>query len=78
MTEEKIKAVRNAIFEAARNKPLEDVMLGIIMAQATLVVATCEGDEAKSKRIIEHYHSILMESLHVYCLERGPGPVTLQ
>lgn len=61
--------VRNALFEVADGKPFGSVMQGIIMAQAKLAAATCNGDPEQTRAQLAHYHAMMMEAVPIYCAE---------
>jgi hypothetical protein len=72
---ENIIKVRNAIFEAGDGLTLDEVMQGIIMAQAKLVANTVEGDDKAADAILEKYRQLQTEAMPIYCrTERATNP----
>ena len=70
MTEKpNIIEVRNALLEVGHGKTMEEVMIGIIMAQIKMVVETVGGDRKKARRAIAHYHEIQRKGIDAYCTE---------
>jgi hypothetical protein len=69
MSKANIIAVRNAIFEAGDGMTLDEVMQGIIMAQAKLVAHTVGGDEQAARDVLERYRGMQTEALPIYCAE---------
>lgn len=65
--------VRNAIFEVADGLPFGAVMQGILMAQAKLAAATCDGDEIKTTAVLAEYHAVMMRAVPIYCVEVQTG-----
>lgn len=69
MSKANIIRVRDAIFTAGDGCTLDEVMQGIIMAQAKLVAHTVEGDEQAAADILERYRGMQSEALPIYCAE---------
>jgi hypothetical protein len=65
--------VRNAIFAVADGKPVESVIMGTIMAHAKLVASACDGDEAKTRAVLEQWHRVMMDAVPIYCVEIQTG-----
>lgn len=69
MSKANVIKVRNAIFEAGDGMTLDEVMQGVIMAQAKLVANTVQGDERAAMDILERYRAMQTEALPIYCAE---------
>ena len=69
MSKENIIRVRNAIFEAGDGITLDEIMQGIMMAQAKLVAHAVNGDELEAHKILEQYRRYQSEAMPIYCAE---------
>lgn len=65
--------VRNALFEVADGKPFGSVMQGIIMAQAKIAAAACNGNAEQTRAQLAHYHAMMMDAVPIYCVEIETG-----
>lgn len=74
MSRENVAIVRNAIFEAGDGMTLDEIMQGIIMAQAKLVAHTVRGDERAARDILERYRQMQTEAMPIYCAEELSAP----
>lgn len=69
MSRENVAKVRNAIFEAGDGMTLDEVMQGIIMAQAKLVAHTVGDDVGAAMDILKRYRSMQTDAMPIYCAE---------
>ena len=67
VSKENVIKVRNAIFESGDGMTLDEVMQGVIMAQAKLVASTVKGDTGAALAILEKYRAMQTEAMPIYC-----------